>query len=81
MTNMTSFSKRPSEMTDIELNEQTLSFRDRLMLKSDQAKIYIKTFTKYEEKEMLLENKLRNGDKKKSVRLPYAESSEYKHRV
>jgi hypothetical protein len=51
MSNMSSLSKRPSEMNDAELQEQALSLRERLMLKSEQTSTYIETLKKYEEKE------------------------------
>ena len=58
---LSSYSKRPSELNDVELQEQTLSFRERLMLQNDHTRNYMDTLNKYEDKEKrALENLKKN---------------------
>ena len=80
MTAVSSMSKRPSEMNDQELQQQTLSFRDRLKLQSGSARKYIETLTHYEQKERQNEERILHGKRKPAVTLPYAESSDYQRR-
>ena len=69
-------------MNDVEIQEQTLSFRDRLKLQSNSAATYIETLNVYEEKDRKKEHELRYGKGKKPAdTLPYADSAEHHHRV